>query len=183
MGTIDTLSVDNFGISVEQTIDSLTYTVAPRDQPKSTSLALACVVLVSFGYPLGTLAIVVTALLISSGNRPAWELALTGLFVFQLGLWLVRMGTLIRRMISGSRVNPGVVLAFTGESVKHGSERVCDLVDIRGLRLFVYPLSGDPPGRLRAALSLVIGDENGTHGLLGRLGSPIPGASTKRLVM
>jgi hypothetical protein len=169
MGTTATLTVDKFSVSVEQTPDSLTYSISPRGQPKVTPLAVACVVLVPLGYPLATLAVVVYALILGGADRPAWELALTGLFALQLAAWLVRMAGVIRGMISSPGSTPVAVLTFTGGGVSYGGEQVCELADVRGLRLFVYPLRGDPPGKLRAALSLAVGEERGTHGLLGRL--------------
>jgi hypothetical protein len=168
MGVDDTFSIEGLDISVTETTDALTYTFTPQN-PKPKLKETIALVLVPFGYPLCVLALVVYALIISGANRPVWELVLTGLFVLQLVAWLVFLGSAILRTNLGSRFRKRVVLAFTGTSVRHGSDHVCELADVRGLRVFIYSMSGDPPDKFRAALSLVIGDESGTHGLLGRL--------------
>ncbi len=169
METPHTLSLDNLDVTVAETADALAYTFAPRGsayRPRFPFFLLFLFV----GFPLALLALVAYAYF-TVANRPEWEQILTGLFAAQLLVWLV-VGTvescqMIRWSIRG--ITTG--LRFTQTEVRHGADRVCELAEVRGLRLFVYPATRETPDKpaheSEACLSLVIGEDGGTHGLLG----------------
>jgi hypothetical protein len=204
MNSPDTLSIEGLDITVTETADALTYTFTPRT-PGSPSRFPLFLVLVFIGFPLAVLGLVVYALIVTDANRPDWELALTGSFVLQLVVYLVVGGSITRKMrhLLWFR-SSSTVLAFTGTGVRHGGNRVCELADVRGLRLFTYtekirylaevalprdvppdpnlpPIPPElapmapgerPPEKIEACLSLVIGEEGGTHCLFGGFDVP-----------
>jgi hypothetical protein len=192
----DTISLDGVDVTVTETPGALTFTIVSNRAPRRPNGCLA-LVLVAVGVPLGLLALVVYALVRTEANRPEWELALTGLFVVQLVWWLGTTGGGAIRFGLGLGFRP-LTLRFTAAHVYHGGDWVCELAEVRGLRLFTYreqvqylsdlPLPRDtspvpdkppippelapmppdarPPEKTEAGLSLVIGDEGQTHGLL-----------------
>jgi hypothetical protein len=138
MNAPDTLSLEGLDITVTETTDALTYTFTPQtSRPVRSKFPLTLVVLV-IGFPLGLLALVAYALIVTNANRPGWELALTGLFAVQLIGLLVSFGAAVLKMSFRSWFRPSIVLVFTDTGVRHGGDRVCELVDVRGLRLLTY---------------------------------------------
>jgi hypothetical protein len=141
MNAPDTLSLEGLHITVTQTADALTYTFTPQTSRPSWPPVPVFFVVVFIGFPLAILGLVVYALIVTDANRPSWELALTGSFVLQLVGWIVVGGwaTLKVSLINfRSWFSASIVLAFTGAGVRHGGARVCELADVRGLRLFTY---------------------------------------------
>jgi hypothetical protein len=137
----DALSIEGLDITVTETADALTYTFTPRTSRSSWSTVPVFLVVFFIGFPLAVLGLVVHALVVTNANRPDWELALTGSFVLQLAGWLVVGGwaTVEVSLLSLRRWRTtSVVLAFTDTGVRHGADRVCELADLRGLRLFTY---------------------------------------------
>jgi hypothetical protein len=194
----DTIPLDGLEVTVAETTDALTFALVPKRVGPRPPGALV-VVLVAFGMPLGMVALVVYAVVITGANRPDWELALAGVVVFQLLAWLVTGGAGALRVALGLGLRHGATLSFTATHVYHAGARVCELTEVRGLRLFTYPVKiqylsdislprdtppvpnkppippelapipsdARPPEKTEAALSLVIGEEGLTHGLLG----------------
>ena len=142
-------------------VPDLTYTFAPRLAGSQRGFPFILVfVLVVF--PLALLALVAYAYS-KVANRPEWEDFLVGVLSAQLLVWLVTGTNQCYWLIRSSYRPFGVVLKFTRAHVWHGI-RVCDLEQVRGLRLFVYspvePVpaenptgADDPPPPKRAALT------------------------------
>jgi hypothetical protein len=181
---VETFTLDGMRVSVEETPDALTYTFAPqRRHPMAPSPVGFVFVLVLV--PLGYLALVVYAHS-KIANRPEWEDFLTGVFAGQMLAWLVTGAAQCYQILRQSYRPYGIILQFTRTYLHHAGRRVCELEEVRGLRLFVYtapvrPRVGEPapseePPKTEACLSLVIGEEvpsakpdgfGGTHGLFG----------------
>jgi hypothetical protein len=144
MNSPDTLSIEGLDITVTQTADALSYTFTPRKSRSSRSswsMGLVFLVVFIIGLPLAILGLVVYALVVTRASGRYWELALTGSFVLQLGGYLVVAGwatVKISLLSLRSLRRTSIVLAFAGTGVQHGGDRVCDLADLRGLRLFTY---------------------------------------------
>lgn len=159
--------VEKLGVTVEQSTDALTYTFQPKGPAFRPGLSFFPGLLVLFfvGIPLVLLGLVGYAYS-KTMNRPQWEEVLTGVFVAQLFVWLVvgigETVTTLRWSLRGMTT----VLRFTRTEVRHGGNRVCELEDIRALRLITFPAT-DEAGKVESCLSLVIGEDGGTHGLLG----------------
>jgi hypothetical protein len=165
MSERETFPFDGMRVSVEETPDALTYTFAPRERrPPAVSPVSFVLVLVLF--PLWYLALIVYAHS-KVANRPEWEDFLTGVFAAQLLVWLVTGTAQCYQILRQSYRPYGIILQFTRTHLRHAGRRVCELEQVRGLRLFVYPASGKEQGTSEACLSLVIGEEGGTHGLFG----------------
>jgi hypothetical protein len=170
----DRFALDAVDVAVTETADALTYTFTSPNAPRAPAVP-AFLVLFFVALPLGVLALIAYALVLTNGDRPEWELVLTGVLGVQLVGWLV-LGTNFVAGMARSALRRGTVLAFTAAGVWHGARRVCALADVGGLRLFVYPAGGARPGKTEACLSLVVGEEipsakpegvGGTHGLFG----------------
>jgi hypothetical protein len=162
----DSFTIGAMGVTVEESTDALTYTFLPHGAAYRPRIPLVLIVLF-VGFPLALLG--VTAYAYSkTANRPEWELALTALFAAQMLVWLV-VGTvesvlMVRWSLQGIRTE----LHFAHAGVRHGADPVCPLEEVRGLRLFTYPaMRGEELGKPEACLSLVVGEDDGTHGLLG----------------
>ena len=183
MNNVETFTFEGVSASVEETADALTYHFVQQKPPPGISPVGFIFVLVL--YPLALLAFVVYAHS-KVANRPEWEDVLVGVFCAQLLVWLVTGTSQCYWLIRSSYRPSGTVLKFTRAHVWHGSRRVCELEQVRGLRLFVYsrvnlvptesPAQADataaPPAKravleTEACLSLVIGEEGHTHGLFG----------------
>jgi hypothetical protein len=181
MSERETFTVEVTDVSVEETADALTYRFAPRDYKPQKGFSLVLLVVFVL-YPLGLLALTVYARS-KVANRPEWEDALTGVFLAQLLVWLVTGTIEYLRALRGSYRPFGIILKFTRTHLWHGVDRVCELEQVRGLRLFVYTATAPPPldprtetpnspaerpsPKPEACLSLVIGEEGDTHGLFG----------------
>jgi hypothetical protein len=152
-------------VTVEESADALTYTFRPSKTNFRPGFPLI-ILLVFTALPLGLLA--VTAYAYSKlANRPEWELALVGVFAVQLLAWFA-FGAARCYLVLRWWYRPfGIVLKFTHTHIWHGGGRVCELADLRGLRLFAHPATGEHADQRFAALSLVIGADEGTHGLFG----------------
>lgn len=173
---VETFTCDGTRVSVEETPDALTYTFAPqRRYPMAPSPVGFVFVLVLM--PLGYLGLVVYAHS-KVANRPEWEDFLVGVLAGQLLAWLVTGAAQCYQILRQSYRPYGIVLRFTRAHLFHAGTRVCELEEVRGLRLFVYTPAAprtDAPGRTQepprpeteACLSLVIGETGDTHGLFG----------------
>jgi hypothetical protein len=164
MSQPESFTLAGLDVTVEESPDALTYTFNPHN-PAPRLRVPPFLVLFMVVLPLGVLGLVVYALVVSEGNRPAWELTLTGLFIAQLVAWLGTGGAAILRMFLRSWRPRDTTLIFTRTHLSHGGNRVCELARVRGLRLFIYP-TGEQDNS-RSCLSLVIGEENATRGLFG----------------
>ncbi|MCI0704209.1 MAG: hypothetical protein L0241_24390 [Planctomycetia bacterium] len=166
MSEPESFSLAGLDVTVEESPNSLTYTFNPHN-PVPRLRVPPFLVLFMVVLPLGVLGVVTSALIISDANRPAWELVLTGLFIAQLVAWLSSGGAAILRMLFRSWRAHRTTLIFTRAHLSHGGNRVCELAHVRGLRLFICLETDEQPGKSRAGLSLVIGDERATRGLFG----------------
>lgn len=160
----ETFTADGMRVSVEESADALAYTFLPRENLARPPAPVGFFVVMVL-YPLGLLALVAYARS-RVGNRPEWEDVLLGALAAQLLVWLVTGAVQFYHIFLASAHPFGTVLKFTRNGVWHGRPRVCDLEQVRGLRLFVYP-DPDRPGERNAGLSLVIDPEGQTLGLLG----------------
>jgi hypothetical protein len=184
MNEDETFTLDGMRVSVEETTDALTYTFAPQRRHPMVPSPVGCVFVLVL-IPLGYLALVVYAHS-KVANRPEWEDFLTGVFAVQMLAWLVTGAAQCYQILRRSYRPYGIILQFTPTHLHHADRRVCELEQVRGLRLFVYtttppradaPVPPEPPRpETEACLSLVIGEEvppvkpegfSSTHGLFG----------------
>lgn len=165
MSNSETFPLEKLDVTVTETADALTYTFVPRERYWRPGL-LVIPLLLFVAFPVALLSLVGYALVRTGANRPEWELALTAVFVVQALGWLV-FGFSTVWVLIRARLRPGTVLRFTRTNLWHGVNRVCELEQVRGLRLFTYPAGGEHVGQTHACLSLVIGEDSRTHGLLG----------------
>jgi hypothetical protein len=185
MDEVETFTLDEMRVSVEETFDTLTYAFVPQRRHPMVPSPVGCVFVLVLA-PLGYLALVVYAHS-KVANRPEWEDFLTGVFAGQMLAWLVTGAAQCYQILRWSYRPYGTVLQFTRTHLHHAGRRVCELEQVRGLRLFVYtaparPLaptsvpSEEPSLKTEACLSLVIGEEvpsakpegfGDTHGLFG----------------
>ncbi len=166
MNPRESFTLEGMSATVEESADALAYTFRPLTRvarpPFPFGFAVVLVVL-----PLLVLMSVV-AVLNRAANRPDWEVVLSVAVAGQLLLWLVAGAVqlaLLLRMWFRANVT---TLRFTRTHLWHGNTCVCELEQLRGVRLFVYP-SGDAR---EAHMSFVIGDDEQTHGVFGAFAEP-----------
>lgn len=174
--TGETFSFEGMNVSVEESPDALAYRFVPLTRVTRPGLPLTFL-LVFVAYPLALFALVVYARSRVAG-RPEWEDTLTGVFLGQLLAWLAVAAVQLADKIFWLYRPYGTILKFTRTHLWHGDARVCELEQVRALRLFVFstepaaPADEGPPKR-EAHLSLVIGEKGYTHGLFGGFDEPV----------
>ena len=166
MGQCETFTVGEMDVAVDEAADALSYTFRPRGPAYRPGFPLA--LLVPFvALPLGMLALVGYSHT-KAANRPEWEEVLTAVFAAQMTAWLVLGAFESATMLAWSLRGIATELRFSPAGVRYGAGRVCDLEEVRGLRLFTYlPTRGERGGQSEECLSLVVGEDGDTHGLLG----------------
>jgi hypothetical protein len=167
----EALSFKWMNAAVEESADALTYTFTPTERLPHYGVPLGIVVIFA-GLPLGLLGLVVYALVVTNANRPEWELALTVTFILQTLTWIAVIGSTFLGAFYHSWFRFPTVMRFTHTHLWYASKRVCEVEEVRGLRLFTYPASDAT--KIEGCLSLVIGEEvpsakpegfGGTHGM------------------
>src|SRR5262245_29469258 len=116
MNEPDRFDVDGVGITVSETTDALTYTFRPSSRYMRPGFPFVTV-FVFTALPLVLLGLVAYALDRINGNRPEWELALTGVFVVQLVCWFV-LGIFVTGREIRSALQGGTRLIFTPADVR-----------------------------------------------------------------
>jgi hypothetical protein len=174
MNQRETFAIEGLDVAVEESAAALSYRFTPRG-PAYRPGCPVILLLPFVAFPVALLGLVAYAH-DTTPNRPEWEQLLTGVFVAQLVAWLVVGLVESAMMLRWSLRGIGTDLRFTHTGVRHGADRVCELEEIRGLRLFVYPTTSAELNKLvsgnEACLSLLIGEDGGTHGLLGGFTEP-----------